>query len=117
MPTLDRGGLPGVVLARTFATKGEWASIYAVTPSAVRADAADVPLHLSPAGAVAWLDLTDDDPAGRARSLATSGAIVVGTGTDELGRRLAGIACLVPIPALGPDAGRIAATDSGCPGG
>ena len=117
MSTLDRGGLPGVVLARTFATKGEWASIYAVTPSAVRADAADVPLHLSPAGAVAWLDLTDDDPAGRARSLATSGAIVVGTGTDELGRRLAGIACLVPIPAVGPDAGRIAATDSGCPGG
>ena len=45
MPTLDRGGLPGLVRAQAFATGGDWATIYGVEAASVRASPADVALH------------------------------------------------------------------------
>jgi hypothetical protein len=117
MPSLDRGGLPGLVLGRQLAADGEWASIYRVEPSAVRAGPGDVSLHLSPAAAVAWLDLArGTDPSAAARRLVVSGAIVIGAPSDTLERRLAGVGCLVPMSDLGPDARRIEPTGSGCSG-
>ena len=115
MPTLDHGGVPGLVLARTFTTQGEWASIYRVDPASIRVSPADVPLHLSASAAVAWLDLAGGpDPSAAARLLAASRGIVVGAGSEGLARRLAGIACLVPIPQLAPDTDRIEPVGPGC---
>jgi hypothetical protein len=118
MPALDQGGVPGVALARQFTTKGEWASIYRVTPTSVRADANDLPLYLSPAAAIAWLDLTDGDSAPvAARRLVDAAPVVVGAETDALARRLAGVACLIASPGDDPDSSRIVAAGSGCANG
>jgi hypothetical protein len=118
MPALDQGGVPGVVLARQFTTDGEWASIYGVTPASIRADAADAPLYLSPAAAIAWLDLTNGDGAPvAARRLVDAAPVVVGAETDALARRLAGVACLIAIPGDDPDSSRIVATGSDCANG
>jgi hypothetical protein len=115
MRALDRGGVPGVVLARQFTTNDEWASIYTVTPASVRANADDVPLYLSPAAAIAWLDLADGDGAPvAARRLIDAAPVVVGAETDALARRLAGVACLIANPADGPDSFRVVAAGNGC---
>ena len=115
LPSLDRGALPGLVPIPRLAAGGEWAAIYRVDPAAVQVSPGDVPLHLSPAAAGAWLDLAGrTDPRAAARRLASSGAIVIGPGSDALARRLAGIACLVPIPDLAPDADRIEPVGPGC---
>lgn len=115
MPALDRGGLPGVVLAEQFATEGEWASIYAVTPPSVDAELDAVHLHLSPGAALAWLDLTGADGApGAARRLVDSAPVVVGTETEALARRLAGVACLIADPANGPESSRMVMIGSEC---
>jgi hypothetical protein len=118
MPALDQGGVPGVVLARQFTTKGEWASIYRVTPTSIRADADDLPLYLSPAAAIAWLDLTDGASAPvAARRLVDAAPVVVGAETDALARRLAGVACLIASPGDDPDSSRIVATGNECASG
>jgi hypothetical protein len=119
MSALDRGGVPGVVLARQFTTSGEWASIYAVTPWSIRADAEHIPLYLSPEAAVAWLDLAAGDGApdaarDAARRLVDAAPIVVGTETITLARRLAGVACLNADPAEGPESSRIVTIGSDC---
>ena len=121
MPTLDRGGLPGVVRATSFEADDDWATIYRVDGAAVRASPTDVALHLSPAAAIAWLDLADGAPGGDAASaagqLAANGAIVVGPGADSLAQRLVGIACLVPLTDLGSEAARIVPIGPACSGG
>jgi hypothetical protein len=120
MPTLDRGGLPGLVRAQAFDTDGDWATIYRVDAASVRASPTDVALHLSPAAAIAWLDLAGGlhggDPAGAARLLADADPIVVGPDRETLARRLVGIACLVPLADLSPDAARIVPDGAQCRG-
>jgi hypothetical protein len=117
MPALDRSGLPGLALARRFTTPGEWASIYRVTPPFVRALPDDVRLHLSPAAAVAWLDLAGgaDEPAA-ARRLVSAAPLILGSGSDAdlLRTRLTGIGCLLAAPTDGPESSRIIAAGSGC---
>ena len=121
MPTLDRGGLPGVVRATSFEADGDWATIYRVDGAAVRASPTDAALHLSPAAAIAWLDMAGSVPGGTAASasgqLAATGAIVVGPGAESLAIRLVGVACLVPLTDLGSDAARIAPIGAACGGG
>jgi hypothetical protein len=118
MPALDRGSVPGVVLARQFTTASEWASIYAVTPASIDARPDAVHLHLSPAAAIAWLDLAGGNGAlDAAQRLADVAPVVVGTDTDALVRRLAGVACLDADPADGPESWRIAVIGSDCPHG
>jgi hypothetical protein len=118
MPALDRGGVPGVVLARQFTSKDEWASIYGVTPASIRADVDDVPLHLSPAAAIAWLDLADRDGApDAAQRLVDVAPVVVGADTDALIRRLAGLACFNADPADGPESSQIVSIGGGCASG
>jgi hypothetical protein len=120
MPTLDRGGLPGLIRAQTFNADDDWATIYRVEASSVRASSTDVALHLSPAAAIAWLDLAGGmpggDPAGATRLLADAGPIVIGPDREMLARRLVGIACLVPLADLGPDAARIVPSGGACGG-
>jgi len=118
MPTLDRGGLPGLIRAQSFSADDDWATIYKVEASSVRASPTDIALHLSPAAAIAWLDLAGGvpggDPATAARLLADARPIVVGPDRDTLASRLVGIACLVPLAGLGPDAARIVPDGAAC---
>jgi hypothetical protein len=117
-PSLDQGGLPGLIRAQTFNADGDWATIYRVETASVRASPTDVPLHLSPAAAVAWIDLAagaqGGDAAGAARRLADTGPIVVGPDRELLAQRLASIACLVALPDLSPDAARVVPAGAGC---
>jgi hypothetical protein len=121
MPTLDRGGLPGVIRAQSFSADDDWATIYRVDATSVRASPTDIALHLSPAAAIAWLDLAGGmpggDPAAAARLLVDAGPIVVGPDRETLARRLVGIACLVPLADLGPDAARVVPDGPQCGGG
>jgi hypothetical protein len=121
MPTLDRGGLPGLVPATSFEADGDWATVYGVDGDAVRASPTDVALHLSPAAAIAWLDLASGAPGGDAASasgkLAETGAIVVGPGGASLAQRLVGVGCLVALADLGPDTARIVPIGPACGGG
>jgi hypothetical protein len=121
MPTLDRGGLPGVVRARSFEADDDWATIYRVDDAAVRASPTDVALHLSPAAAIAWLDVagsaSGDKAASASEQLAATGAIVVGPRAESLAQRLGRVACLVPLADLGPDAARIVPIGPACAGG
>ena len=120
MPTLERGGLPGLVRAQAFDADGDWATIYRVDAASVRASPTDVALHLSPAAAVAWLDLAAGEPGGDATAASTSfvdaGPIVVGPDRASLAQRLAGVACLVLRPDLGPDAAGVAPPGPACGG-
>jgi hypothetical protein len=121
MPTLDRGGLPGLIRAQSFSADDDWATIYRVEAASVRARPTDIALHLSPAAAIAWLDLAGGvpggDPAGAARLLVDAGPIVVGPDRETLARRLVGIACLVALADLGPDAARVVPDGPQCGGG
>jgi 4-amino-4-deoxy-L-arabinose transferase-like glycosyltransferase len=117
--SLDRGELPGLSMAQTFDADGDWATAYRVEPGSVRAGPADVPLHLSPEAAVAWIDLaatasaaSNDEDA--VRRLAESGAIVVGASTTALFARLAGLACLVPSVGGATDEARIVPAGAPC---
>jgi hypothetical protein len=115
MPTLDRGVVPGVTLARQFTAGDEWASIYNVATVFIQARPDDVALHLSPAAAIAWLDLAAGGGAqGAPQRLVSAAPLIVGSDTDLLRTRLAGIGCLVTAPADGPDSSRILAAGSGC---
>jgi hypothetical protein len=120
MPTLDRGGLPGLVRAQAFDTGGDWATIYRVEAASVGAGATDVALHLSPAAAMAWLDLAAGGPgadaAAASRRLADAAPIVIGSDRDSLAQRLLGVACLVPFPDLGPEAARVMPAGPACGG-
>lgn len=120
MPTLDRGGLPGLVRAQAFATGGDWATIYGVEAASVRASPADVALHLAPEAAIAWLDQAAGAPGGdvtaASRLFADIGPIVVGPDRAPLAQRLIGVACLVPLPDLGPDAARVVPAGPACGG-
>jgi hypothetical protein len=122
IPALDRGELPGISHAETFEDGDEWARIYRVEPSSVRANPSEIALHLSPAAALAWLDLAGGPPGGDAAiaavsRLATAGAVVVGPEREPLARRLSGVACIVPIAEATPEAGRILPVGPGCPAG
>jgi hypothetical protein len=118
MPALDRGSVPGVVLARQLAAAGEWASIYTITPESIRAEPDGVRLHMSPAAAIAWLDLAADGGASdAARRLVDVAPVVVGNDTGVLVRRLADVACLVADPADGPESSRVVTIGSECSGG
>jgi hypothetical protein len=96
VPTLDQGGLPGVARATRFEDGDEWVAIYRVEPAAVRADPADVAVHLSPAAALAWIGLSSADTAA-IDQLAQARAVIVGRDTRSLAQRLDGLACLVPL--------------------
>jgi hypothetical protein len=121
MPTLDRGGLPGVVRATSLEADDDWATIYRVDGAAVRANPSDVALHLSPAAAIAWLDMAEDasggDTASASGQLAANGAIIVGPGAESLAQRLVGVACLVPLADLGSEEARIVPIGPACGGG
>ena len=120
IPTLDRGGMPGVVRAQSFEEADDRATIYRVEPTAVRAGPSDVAMYLSPAAAIAWLDLAGGGPgagtgaAGAATRLAESGAIVVGAPTESLAQRLAGVACLVDVGDVAPNETRIVPVGADC---
>jgi hypothetical protein len=119
MGSLDRDEVPGLSWAQAFEVDGDWATAYRVEPGSVRASPADVPLHLSPAAAVAWIDLattasTASDDGDAVRRLAESGAIVVGSNTAVLAARLAGHACLVPTAGDATDAARIVPSGATC---
>jgi hypothetical protein len=118
MPALDRGNVPGAVLARQLATAGEWASIYAVAPESIRAEPAAVALHMSPAAGIAWLDLAAGAGASdAAQRLVAVAPVVVGNDTGVLVRRLADVACLVADPADGPESSRVVTKGSECSSG
>jgi hypothetical protein len=118
MPALDQGSVPGVVLAGQFTTVGEWASIYAVTPASIDAQPDDVRLHLSPAAAIAWLDLAAGGGASDAvQRLVGVAPIVVGADTAGLVRRLADVACLSADPVDGPESSKVVMGVSECSAG
>jgi hypothetical protein len=123
IPDLDRGLLPGLVRAQEFEADGDWATSYRVDPWALKASPADVPLHLSPAAAIAWLDLAtaplDGDPSRAAVTrLAGSGAVIVGPDRAALAARLSGVACLVPLTGPGdPNEAQIEAAGPRCTSG
>jgi hypothetical protein len=119
VPDLDRGALPGLTRAQSFEAGGDWATIYRVTPASVRAGPADVPLHVSSAAAITWLDQARGAPGGdaavaAARRLADTGAIVVGPDLDVLATRLAGIACLARLTDESSVTARIVAAGPQC---
>jgi hypothetical protein len=121
VPTLDRGGLPGLVRARSIEAGDEWARIYRVEPTSVRARLVDVALYLSPAAAIAWLDLAGGPPGGDSAALAghrlaVAGAVVVGPDTESLAERLVGLACLVPLADPLADMARIVPVGEECAG-
>jgi hypothetical protein len=118
MPALDRDGLPGLVHAQAFEAGGDWATIYRVDATSVRASPTAVALHLSPAAASAWLDLAAGAPGGDAATavmrLAEADAIVIGPDSSGLSRRLGDVACLIPLSGEGSDAARIVPSGSAC---
>ena len=117
LPALDDDGAPGLALERRLDAGTDWAAIYAVTPAAVPAGAAGLPLHLAPAAAVAWLDLAGTSGAASAAGrLVALGPIVVGSDAARLIARLAGVGCLVAEPAEGPAAYRVIPIAAGCHG-
>jgi len=73
------------------------------------------------AAAIAWLDIAGNVAGGGAASasgqLAANGAIVVGPGAESLAQRLVGVACLVPLTDLGPEAARMVPIGPACGGG
>jgi hypothetical protein len=119
MPALDRGGLPGLIRAQSFEADGDWARAYRVDPAGVGASVDDVALHLSPAAALAWLDLqgstlgSGGGDAG-ARALVEVSAVVIGSNRDALANRLAGLACFAGAADDGPDAARIVPVGRDC---
>jgi 4-amino-4-deoxy-L-arabinose transferase-like glycosyltransferase len=122
VPDLDGGMVPGLVRDRSFAVDGDSATSYRVDPTELMARGGDIPLHLSPAAALAWIDLatapTNGDPTAAITRLASGGTVIVGPTRDALTARLAGIACLVPGPGSGAALeARIHAVGPGCPAG
>jgi hypothetical protein len=121
MHALDGGTVPGLERAQSFEADGDWATIYRVDPSAVRASVSDVAPHLSPAAALAWIDLQGGTLASgadeaAAKALADAGTVVIGPDRAALASRLAGLACLVPAPADGADAAKVTAPGPDCEG-
>jgi hypothetical protein len=119
MPALDGGGVPGLTKGVSFESDDEWATIYRVVPTAVRASPTDVALHLSAAAAIAWLDLVTGAGAGAAtaeKSLAGSGAVVVAPDQGALRQRLLGAGCLVALPDQGAETSAIVPVGPACSG-
>ena len=121
MPALDGGTVPGLERAQSFEADGDWATAYRVDPSAIHATAAEVAPRLSPAAALAWIDLQGSTLApgadeAAAKALADSGTVVIGPDREALASRLAGLACLVPTSADGPDAAKVTAPGPDCEG-
>ncbi len=108
VPALNRGLFAGVRRAQFFDIEGEWARIYRVVPERI-VPQADVPLHLSPAAAQAWLDLAGagTDGAAREQQLIDAGPVIVGRTASAVLDGLVAQACLVPADE-GRDAFRLA---------
>jgi hypothetical protein len=96
-PALDHGLLPGVSGRTEIVDDREWARIYAIDPGLAGAEP-DLPLHLSPRAALAWLDAADDASARKrlADALISLRPVLVGPNSDQFLENLPAAACLVP---------------------
>jgi hypothetical protein len=117
IPALRGDHQTGVKFEKRLGIDKRWAEIFVVDPGAVGA-ASQMPLHLSPETAGAWLDMAADATAvaTQEQQLIEVRPVLVGRGARALLTRIAPAACLVPaaegrdavslVPRDDPDASR-----------